>query len=370
MMEVGLTRQQLYEEITQVKVDKKIRLCLISRYFDMNYREGVGIGRVSQGILEGLLYRQDTNVKAIATRGKGLYSYFFYSAVEIPLRLPVKSSIDVFHALTPIEAMWLPKDKSVVTYHDLFQVTSPQLVGGGMGYSKWKLLVGKNYFEAACRIASRCKRLVCVSQKTAEEVETVLGADSKKIRIIPSGIRSDLEPRSRRGTQLKIGYLGMLDRRKRVIKVIEALKKVPSLDIELLIGGRGLDEAKLRQAAGQDKRINFVGYVADNELVDFYNGIDIFVFPTAIEGYGLPIVEAMACKKPVVILNDAIIPAEIKNRCILVDDYVDLLEELRRGGLDPIYESSIDRNYLFAKSHKWLKTIEAYMKVYQEVIYD
>ncbi|WP_225370026.1 glycosyltransferase [Methanobrevibacter arboriphilus] len=58
----------------------------------------------------------------------------------------------------------------------------------------------------------------------------------------------------------------------------------------------------------------FLGFISDEDMVDFYNSLDVFVFPTIMEGYGMPIVEAMACGKPVITLEDAYIPHDIKKK--------------------------------------------------------
>ena len=356
------------EDMVVARTSKILRLCLVSRYFTTTYGEGVGIGRVSQSLAEGLRRQKEVVVSTVATKGRGLYSYFIYSAMEVPLQLPPWYSIDVFHGLTPIEAIWLPKPISVVTYHDLFQITNPQLVGGGMGYESWKLLIGKSYFECACRIAKNCKRIVCVSDKTADEVNTILKVKANKIRIIESGISEELEPQGKKDDKIRIGYIGMLDKRKRISKVIEAMKKMPEVDCEFVIGGGGIDADKLQQEAEGDKRIKFIGYVAEEYMKDFYNNLDVFVFPTAIEGYGLPIVEAMACKKPVVVLEDAIIPQQLKKRCVVVKDYAEILTQVDKGE-EVSREEDRESNYIFAKEHKWGKAIDKYMRVYQEVVY-
>lgn len=342
-----------------------MNICLLTRYFDMEHKEGVGIGRESKGLKESLQKNLNLNISTISTKGTGLISYFFYSTLEIPLRL-LKEKVDIFHALTPIEGIWLPRGKSVVTYNDLFQITSPQLVGGGMGYNKLKLLIGKNFFEMACRLSSTCRGIVCISNKTANEVNQILKVNSKKIKVIRIGIRDDLKPLPKRDTILRIGYLGMLDKRKRVIKVIEAFKDFPTLQAELVIAGTGLDEVLLKTAASSDSRIKFLGYIKNGNLLDFFNSLNYFVFPTAMEGYGLPIVEAMACRKPVIVLKDSLIPEEVKERCIAVESYKDLFYELLKGNTPTSPKSSED-NYIFAKSHNWETTTNEYLKLYREI---
>jgi len=335
-----------------------MRVCLVSRYFDFR---NAGLGRVGLEIRKGLVKRGHS-VRTVSTNGSTLYSYFFYTLTEIPFRLP--RGYDVYHAITPMEAMWLPKDGGVVTFHDLFQITDPDKLGSGLGYSKWKNFIGTRYFKLACKVAKKCKGIVAVSERTKEDLVEYLGVDENKIRVIRSGIRDDLIPMKKRDKVFRVGYLGQLDRRKRVNLLIEAFKK-SDLD-ELVIGGIGVDYDRLRAQAGGDDRIKFRGPIPDNNLGDFYNSLTVFVFPTWLEGYGLPIVEAMACKKPVVVLQDARIPWEVKRRCIIVDELGYVLGN--KAYLERLCRSvDIEDNYKWAKEHNWDRTVDEYIKVYKEV---
>ena len=97
------------------------------------------------------------------------------------------------------------------------------------------------------------------------------------------------------------------------------------------------------------------------------------MFPTAIEGYGLPPVEAMACKVPVVVLGDAIIPWEVKSRCVQVADlnYALLIMSsiVTRNGqlLDLNQLVDIEDNYRFAMTHDWDSTMSKYLELYEAV---
>ena len=129
-----------------------------------------------------------------------------------------------------------------------------------------------------------------------------------------------------------------------------------------MIAGTGRQEAELRALAGDDPRIKFLGFIPDDELVQFYNSLDLFVFPTAIEGYGLPPVEAMACGVPVVIMSDAIMPDDVKRHCFQTESIRDLLEMwpvLEIKGM-AVFEK-------FAQSHDWERTVDAYEQIYREV---
>lgn len=359
-----------------------MKICLLTRSFDL--KTG-GIARVSSEIRDGLIKRGH-EVHTLSTDKEGLVGYFKYTALDIPFKLP--KGMDIYHALTPMESIWIPKDKGisvvldliaitnperyggrlgtgVTTFHDVFPITHPNLVGAGLGRSPLKTIIGSWYFRFACEKAVKCRYVVTVSEHVKDEVVRIFGISRDKVRVIKSGIRSDLEPQPKKDKTFRLGYLAQLDKRKRVDLLIEAFKK-SDLD-ELVIGGKGLDEDSLKALAGEDKRIKFLGFIPDEGLVDFYNSLDVFVFPTAIEGYGLPPVEAMACRKPVVVLADAIIPWEVKRRCAIVQQLDYTLG--RRPYLEGICRSlDIEDNYKWAKEHSWDKCIDAYEELYKEVI--
>jgi len=305
------------------------------------------------------------DIHRISTKDTSLYSYFAYTAIKIPIILPRKG-IDVYHALAPLEGMWLPRNHSIVTYHDLFTTTNPERAGAGLGYEKWKLFVGRKYFELGSRIASRCRFIVCVSNKTKQDVMEYLRVPEEKIRVIISGISNDLEPKPKKDGVFRIGTLSQLDKRKRIDLLIKNFKR-NKIDGELVIGGQGIDKPLLSHLASGDSRIKILGFVPDDKLADFYNSLDVFVFPTWLEGYGLPIVEAMACKKPVIVLSDAIIPEEVKGRCVIVEDLDTALGN--KDYLEKLYKNvDIENNYMWAKKHDWNKCVDEYIKLYKEIL--
>lgn len=358
-----------------------MKICLLSRTFSL---EGGGIGRVGIEIRDKLKERGHY-VCTLSTKGTSLYSYFLYTSLGIPIRLP--RGMDVYHAITPMESIWIPKEKgvawildiiaithpelyggrwsgSIATFHDLFPLTHSRLQGAGLTNNA-KSLVGTRYFEFACRKALKCKHIVTVSEHVKQEVMRVFNVEEDRIKVIKSGIRDDLEPWEKRNKKFRVGYLGQLDKRKRIDLLIEAFKK--SALEELVIGGKGLDENALRLQAGNDPRIKFLGLIPDEKLPAFYNSLDVFVFPTAIEGYGLPPVEAMACKKPVVVLHDAIIPWEVKRRCTIVEELEYVLGNQKY--LEELCQSiDIEGNYTWAKAHSWDKCVDEYIKLYEEVL--
>jgi glycosyltransferase involved in cell wall biosynthesis len=314
-------------------------------------------------IFKGLVKR-GVSVNTISTKGSSLYSYFSYAFLEIPIKLP-RRGVDIYHAVTsPMEGMWLPEDRSVVTYCDTIPILYPNRFGSGMGYSNLKNLIGRKVSKFGWRVASKAKIVACTSEETKEELIGLYNISREKIRILRMGIRNDLEPHSKKDNIFRIGTLGQLDKRKRIDLLIKAYV-LSGLEGELVVAGTGMDEPLLRKL--DSKGVKFLGMVKDSELVYFYNSLDIFVFPTWVEGYGLPIIEAMACKKPVIVLADAIIPREIKRRCIIVEDLGAALSNIDYV-VKKCKEVDYEGNYRFAKSHSWDEYVDGLVEIYKEVL--
>lgn len=337
-----------------------MKVCLLTRNPSL---AGGGIGRVSTEIRDGLLSRGH-DVHTMFAKNMGLVGYFKYSFFDNAINIP--KGYDIYHAITPMESIWVPKNKSIATVLDIIPITHPELHGARMGGNRVKYTLGKVCFTAGCMQALKCRRVVCISEHVKQELVKRFGVDEDNVKVIRLGIRSDLEPKPRKDDALRIGYLGQLDRRKRVDLLVKAFVK-GNIDGELVLGGRGIDEDNLRELARGDKRVKFLGFVPDDKLVDFANSLDVFVFPTAIEGYGLPPVEMMSCGKPVVVLNDAIIPSEVKEHCIAVNDLGATLSS--DAALDRIRKlTDVAENYKWAKLHDWNKCLSEYLELYQEVV--
>ena len=114
----------------------------------------------------------------------------------------------------------------------------------------------------------------------------------------------------------------------------------------------------------------FTGYVADEDMVKFYNLADIFILPSLYEGFGLPVIEAMACGCPVIASNSSSLPEVVGNAGVLIDpnDY--------RPWVDPIYEiltndgfkqKLIKKGLKRSKTFSWEKTSKETWQVYEDV---
>lgn len=322
-----------------------MKVCLASKNFTLSN----GLGRVALEVLSGLQKRGHlvSCVKPDSVTNAGYLKHvFFDSAIKLP------RGYDVYHSITPLDAIWFPKNKGIVNFYSLS-------LGRFELYSGWERVLGSLVYRYGRKIASRCRFIICASEEGRNDLIKTLGVSGDKIKVLRLGIRPDLEPQAKRDKTFRVGYLGELDARKRVSILVKAFKR-SNIDGELVIGGRGVEEAMLKALAGDDSRIKFCGFVPDDHLVDFFNSLSVFVFPTSVEGFGLPIVEAMACKKPVVVLADALIPWSVKSRCIITDNL--------DGILSDSHSVDLDSNFKFAKLHSWDRYVDECLKLYEEVL--
>jgi glycosyltransferase involved in cell wall biosynthesis len=363
-MEPMVSRQGQVSTASDHSEGRSFKLCLATRFFDL--RNG-GIGRFSMEMRRGL-EKRGCNFAPVSTNHLGSVGYMVYSGVELALELPRRC--DVYHCLTPVEAIYAPKASTIVTFHDLIpwlhlNMTQTHYAQGPLKMAKG--FVSKHYFHLAAQVAARSRLIACDSEHTKNEVIEYLGVDSSKVSVVRLGISATLEPRPRTDGVFRIGTLSYLDRRKRIDVLITAFLAA-DVDGELVIGGTGVDHDRLLELARGDRRIKFLGFVPEEKMADFYNSLDLFMFPTRIEGYGLPIVEAFACKKPVVVMRDSIIPDEIKAKCLVVEDMAEWLKNVSTSmAKSGERVDSIEENYRFARLHDWDACVDQYIRLYMRV---
>lgn len=333
-----------------------MKICLVSRFFDL--RNG-GIGRFSMEIMEALK-KTGYELVPVSTRREGTSGHVIYSLVDLAFKMP--RGCDVYHSLTPMEAIYAPKKINVVTFHDFIpwkhvDDTDTHYVRGSMRSTKGFL--SKSVFALSAKIAARSSLIACNSEQTKREVIEYLNVDESKISVVRFGISRNLKPGHKNDSRYRIGTLSYLDQRKRVGLLIKAFLEA-GVDGELVIGGTGEDEPRLKALAQNDPRIKFCGFIPEEKQADFYNSLDLFVFPSKIEGYGFPIIEAFACGKPVIVMGDSIMPEEIKARCTAADNLAEVLK-------NPPPEKNIEANLAFARLHDWDHCAAEYIKLYQKL---
>lgn len=173
-------------------------------------------------------------------------------------------------------------------------------------------------------------------------------------------------------------FVGYIDPRKNLANVITAynnLIKRHRLDYDLIIVGQmgGMAEDVFIQVRelGLEKKVRFLGYVPDEELVYIYNLASLFVWPSLYEGFGLPILEAMVCGLPVITSNTTSLPEVAGDAAVLIDPYKvkELEEAMYRALTDGSLRKEMrEKGLRQAGKFTWEKTASQTLDVFREVI--
>ncbi|MCC7303435.1 MAG: glycosyltransferase family 4 protein [Bacteroidia bacterium] len=283
-------------------------------------------------------------------------------------RLLQKEEISIYHGLSnelPFNIQRF-KGKKVVTVHDLIFIRHPELYP----------FLDRTIYNKKCRHACHTADVVvAVSEQTKKDLEELYFLPETRIRVIyQSGDEAFHRPVASADTEnvLKkyglprdyILHVGTIEDRKNLITVVRAMERVK--DIPLVVVGkkkgafRKVSE-RIREA-GLTRRVFFLEDVAQQELPAIYSGASVFVYPSLIEGFGIPIIEALGAGIPVIASRGGCFPeAGGPGSC-----YVDPLnaEELA-AAISEIAESAVRRNQMRTEGLEYVKRFRPEMAAAQ-----
>jgi glycosyltransferase involved in cell wall biosynthesis len=249
--------------------------------------------------------------------------------------------------------------RAVVTIHDLSFEREPKLMG----------LRDRFFFRTMVpRSVRRADRVLAVSEGTKRDLVERYGADERKIAVIPNGVDEGFSPDgpSRDGAPYLL-FVGALQRRKDPLAAIEALSLSDS-DLRLVLVGPDKGAAAEARATaarlGLSDRVEFAGHVEKPTLAALYRGAEALVFPSRYEGFGLPVLEAMASGTPVVATSAGAIPEIAGEAAVLVEpgDPVALAGGIERALADRerLVPAGLDRARLFSWTEAARRTLAVY----------
>ncbi len=218
-------------------------------------------------------------------------------------------SAELFHGLN----QRLPPGRmrrAVTTFHDLFVLSAE--------YSTAEF---RARFAAQARdAAERADAIIAVSDFTKSQVTGLLGVTPEKVRVVHHGVRPLRVPQLPR--ERLILSVGAIQKRKNLARLVEAFEALPS-DWQMVLAGSdgfGAGEIKARiQTSPARDRIQLTGYVNDDALARWYGRASIFAFPSLDEGFGIPVLEAMAAGVPVLTSNRSALREVAGDAALLVD---------------------------------------------------
>jgi glycosyltransferase involved in cell wall biosynthesis len=268
---------------------------------------------------------------------------------------------------------------AVVTVHDMSFFRMPETLPDSKG----------RYLRAATRVAIRlAAAVIAVSEFTKSELVEVLGIDPGRVFVVPNGVSQEFRPAGSDDVDAFVGSadlprpyilsVGTIEPRKNLGTLLtaysELIGRVPDAPALVVAGAPGWGRSDLGapiEALGLQDRVHVVGHVPSEQLPLLYSGADLFVFPSRYEGFGLPVVEAMACGTPVVASRASSISEVAGDAAALVepDDVPGWVVEMQ--SLLASRERALDatvRGAIRASEFTWHRAAQRTLEVYRHVI--
>lgn len=285
--------------------------------------------------------------------------------------------LDLMHSMAFVTPFVAPCP-TVVTVYDLSFLHFPERFPA---LQRWYLT---SQTKRSCRAA---KRVITISESSRQDVHTFFDVPLSQIDVVYPGVNGRYRPLSpeqitsfRQKNNLPerfILHVGTLQPRKNIPTLLEALATLDDKDIHLVLaGGKGwfYDEIFVQiEALGLVDRVIFPGYVADEDLPLWYNAATLFAFPSVYEGFGMPVVEAMACGTPVVASDASSIPEAVGDAGLLFNpqDAGELAERMASVLNDSTMSATMRTKGLkHAKQFSWEEAGQETAVIYHQILND
>jgi glycosyltransferase involved in cell wall biosynthesis len=265
--------------------------------------------------------------------------------------------------------------RTVVTFHDLSYFLFPESFNRS----------NRTYLQTFSRLsARRADRLIAVSEATRQDLVRLLGVDAGRVDVVPNGVDERFRPvediaeltgfRERRGLPERfILSLCTLEPRKNLPTLIRAYalaRDHGATEPLVLAGGVGWGDLAIRALVDELDLASHVllpGFIPQDEQALWYNAATLFAYPSRYEGFGLPVVEAMACGTPVLTSNRSALPEVVGDAGVTVDpdrpgELADAMVQLLRDGdwRAELRRRGLERAGQFSWDHAAQRTVEAY----------
>ena len=284
--------------------------------------------------------------------------------------LSARRRIDLLHGPGNVVAPLAPGARRVVSALDVIWEHVPDALGV-WGTREMRLLVRSG--------ARRAHRVIAISEATKRDLTSWYGVDPGKVDVVPLGVRPEPEiapaPDVRARLAVPPGPLVACVAQKRAHKnlavLVRAFAQLPHQDAQLVLPGAPTGyEAELRDLAselGVAARVHFPAWLEEAELEGLYAAADCFVLPSLIEGFGLPVLEAMRAGTPVVCSDASALPEVAGDAALLCDphDPADIARQIGRVLSEPgLAQDLRERGRARVRELTWRRTAELTLASY------
>ena len=321
--------------------------------------------------------RRDIFLNQVNFKFKVIQAPLFWTNLRLPLELMLSDKPDIF--FFPAQYIsWYRPFKTVVIIYDLAFLQFPQCFE-----TKNRILLTK----LTAYSAKYADKIITCSHSTKSDIIKFYKISPDKISVIYWGVDEEFTPikdyhsiekvKTKYNIKNYILYTGVLQPRKNLIRLIEAfnvLKNEKNLDLMLVISGKkGWFYDKIFQRVEKlklNKDVIFTDYVSKEELQLLINGAEVFILPSLYEGFGLPLLEAMACGTPVITSNVSSMPEVVGDAGILINPYS--IEEISKAINNiltdrQLRETMVNKGLERAKLFPWGNAARETLKVFEEV---
>jgi len=303
----------------------------------------------------------------------------FWSQCRIPLEL-IKNKPDLLHVPTGHKIPFNSPQHTVVTIHDLAFNKFPE-------YFEKSVRLRSQYFTRHAVL--KAEKIIAISESTKKDIIEHYNIDAEKIEVIYHGVepvfKSGIDKQRTEDVCSKYGinslfvlFVGVLQPRKNISQLVSAFKQVLKSGHEnmqlVIAGGKGwmydqiFNDAKL---SGISEKIVFTDYTSKQDVICLLNAAKVFVLPSLYEGFGLPILEAMACGTPVIASNVSSMQEIVQDAGILIDPYNQ--QEITQAILDILNNQNLadeltTKGLKLAESFTWEKTAKKTLDLYLSML--
>jgi glycosyltransferase involved in cell wall biosynthesis len=260
-----------------------------------------GTARYLRALLPRL--EPDVNVERLHGFADGKVGTLWLDLAWYPRVLPRRArGADVLHCPT-YRGPTRSRVPLVVTVHDLAVFRRPE------AFPAWTRTYSRTVVP---RVVAAARLVAAVSEFTAGELERLLQLPRDRIRVVPNAADAAFTPEGPRACGDYVLAVGTLEPRKNLRRAIEAARRA---GVELRVAGdRGWGGVEARGPG-----VTWLGHAADDELARLYRGALCVVYPSLYEGFGIPVLEAMACGAPVVTSRGGATEEVAGGAAVLVD---------------------------------------------------